>query len=161
MATQFALTSELVRFCQCGVSIEVASCEADGWPVGGMALACRIDPKTQAIRIILQRTPNVALLRALTLGKPVAATFTLPSTDRSIQLKGGSAHIRPSQPDDRSDAAEQTAAVVRELVCVGYAEAYARGFCGYDPADLAAFSFIPTEGYVQTPGPGAGSALTP
>ena len=159
MLKPLVLTSDLVSFCQSGLSIIVASCEADGCPIGGPALACTIDTRNQTVRLVLPRKPNGPLLQAIAQGKGIAATFTLPSTHRSIQLKGPSAKICPLRADDKRHAADQSAGFVRELITIGYPEVFAQALCGYDARDLAALSFTPTQAFQQTPGPDAGSAL--
>jgi hypothetical protein len=160
MPKPLVLTSDLVSFCQSGQSIVLASSESDGSPTGGKAFACRFDLRTQTVRVTLPRAGNAPLLQAIAQGRGIAVTFSQPTTHKSIQLKGPSARIGTVRPDDKRDAAEQRAGFGRELVAVGYPEAFVQVFCGHDPRDLAVLSFTPTEAFLQTPGPNAGSALS-
>lgn len=159
VAKPLVLTSDLIRFCHGGVDIILASCEADGSPVGGLALGCRIDERNHSVRLILQRKPNAALLRAIELGKAIAATFSQPTTHRSIQLKAPGGKIGPVKPDEKQLAADQSAAFARELIAIGYPEVFSHTFVAHDPRDLCTITFTPTEAFQQTPGPNAGSAL--
>jgi hypothetical protein len=154
------LTSDLVNFCQSGLSIVVGSCETDGSPIGGKAFACRIDARTQTARVTVPRAANAPLLNALAQGKGIAVTFSQPTTHKSIQLKGTSARLGTVRAEDKRDTVDQRAGFARELLAVGYPEAYVQMFCAHDPRDLAVLSFTPTEAFLQTPGPNAGCALS-
>jgi hypothetical protein len=154
------LTAELAEFCQSGVSVVMATCGADGRPVVGRGLACRIDRSGNA-RVLLRAASNAAFLGALGDGAGLAVTFTQPSTHRSIQLKAGGAILSTVDASDGAAVAVQTTGLRAELVDDGYSEAFAAAYCGYEPDELAAVDFVPESAFVQTPGPNAGSALQP
>jgi len=154
------LTAELAEFCQSGVSVVLASVGSDGRPVVGRGLACRIDTKGR-MRVILREPPNRLFLVALAAGGPVAATFTRPSTHRSIQLKAQSAAIALVEPPDGPAAHSQSGAFAAELAACGYDATFAYGHCGFEPYELCAIEFLPASAFVQTPGPAAGSVLAP
>lgn len=156
-----ALSPELAAFCESGISIVVAAHGSEGWPVVGLALACRADPARQRLRLVLARTPNLALLDAVREGGTVAATFSQPGSHRSIQMKGGFARLEAVKAEDRSCAAQQAQAFRRIMVQGGYSDSFAAAYCAYRPEDLAALSFAPAAAFLQTPGPGAGAALQP
>jgi len=154
------LTSELAEFCQSGLSIVLASRDGAGRPVVGRGLACIIDADGR-VRVVFRDPPNAALHRAIASGAPVAATFTRPSTHRSIQLKAPRAELVRSAPPDGPSAILQTRAFADELVRAGYPARFAAAYTRFEPHELAAFAFLPENAFVQTPGPSAGSALTP
>ena len=154
------MTAELAEFCQSGVSVVIASCGPDHRPVVGRGLACRIDGSGK-VRIVLRQTTNLALLQAIETGAGLAATFTRPTTHRSIQLKAAGARLAPPAMSDGPAAAAQTAGFRADLVEAGYGEVFATGYCAYEPHELAALDFVPEHAFVQTPGPSAGSALAP
>jgi hypothetical protein len=154
------LTTELAEFCVSGLSIVLASRARATQPVVGRGLACRIDAQGR-VRIVLREQPNAAFLQCIQAGAPVAATFTLPSTHRSIQLKALRAEHVPLAPADGPAAMQQTRAFAEELVFSGYPEPFAAAYVRFEPHELCAFEFLPVGAYVQTPGPSAGSALTP
>lgn len=154
------LTAELAEFCQSGLSIVLASRVRATQPVVGRGLACRIDGQGR-VRIVLREPPNAAFRQAVEAGAPVAATFTRPSSHRSIQLKSARAELVQPTPDDGPAAMQQTRAFVEELVRAGYPERVASAYVRFEPHELAAMEFMPEAAFVQTPGPSAGSALTP
>jgi hypothetical protein len=151
------LTDDLVRFCQSGVSV-VLGTRADGLPLAGIALACIVDPAGK-VRIFLREPANGGLLRALEGGAEIAATFTEPRTHRSIQLKAAGAHKIPVTEQDLASVARQTGIFRSELESAGYSAEITSHYCAYRPDEVVAIEFTPEEAFVQTPGPGAGSAL--
>jgi hypothetical protein len=133
------LTPALAEFLQSGVSIVLATRSPNGWPIAGRGLGVRVDG-TGRVRVLLRRDTNAALVLAVAGGAGVSASFSEPATHRTIQLKA--------------------ARFSDELVDVGYPRTVAEFYLGYEPGQLAAFGFVPAEARVQTPGPGAGAALT-
>jgi hypothetical protein len=154
------LTTEIVEFCQSGLSIVLASQDSAGRPLVARGLACRINPEGR-IRVIYRERPNATFQRSVAAGAAVAATFTKPYNHRSIQLKATTADILHTDPLDGPAAHVQTRRFCRELVDVGYSEAFATGYTNFEPHELAAVEFQPESAFVQTPGPSAGSALSP
>lgn len=152
------LTPALAAFCQSGVGIALASTDRSGRPVVGRGLSCRVAADGQ-LRIVLRESSNTGLLRAIRDGARIAATFSQPTTHRSIQLKAAGAAIVPVAVADGPAALAQTSAFRAELVAVGYSAAFAAGYTGFEPHDLGTIEFLPEEAFVQTPGPSAGSAL--
>jgi hypothetical protein len=153
------LTDELVAFCQSGLSVVLAGRDESGRPVVGRALSCRIDGVGK-VRLVVRRDSNEDVLRAIAGGGGLAATFTKPSTHRSIQLKGASAWIREADASDQRLAADQTRALQAELVDDGFETGLAAQYCAFEADALVAVEFVPLQAFVQTPGPGAGTALT-
>ena len=154
------LTPELADFCRSGVSIVLASCDRAGRPVVGRGLACRIDDEGR-MRVVLRRPSNHALLDALAGGGRFAATFTQPTTHRSIQIKAQGATVAEPGVADGPAAGAQTLAFRRELVDIGYPDIFAAPYVAFEPHELVALDFLPEQAFVQTPGPSAGSALRP
>lgn len=153
------LTPDLAAFCQSGVSVVLGSASF-GRPVVGRGVGCRIDAAGQ-VRVLVRRPANAALLAAVAGGAALAVTFTEPSTHRSIQLKAAGAAIAEPEAPDASAAARQAAHLAAELRTDGYSELVADAYCSFDTAELVALDFVPTDAFVQTPGPSAGTALTP
>lgn len=154
------LTDELSQFCQSGVSVVLASCDENHRPVVGRGLACRID-QAGKVRLVIRKDSNLCLLRSIAQGGGLAATFTKPTTHRSIQLKASFARIGATAPQDGEAATRQTAALTANLVEDGYWDAFAAHYCAFERDELTVLEFIPERAFVQTPGPGAGSPLQP
>lgn len=154
------LTRDIVAFCESGVSIALASRDDDGFPLVGRGLACRID-NTGKVRLVLRADCNRGVLLAVERGAGFAATFTQPTTHRSLQLKGIGARSAETNLADRRLAKLQTAILRADLVKDGFWDAFAERYCAFEPNRLAAIEFVPVQAFVQTPGPGAGSPLQP
>lgn len=152
------LTPELAEFCQSGLSVILGSRGSDGRPISGLALACVVDA-SGTVRILLRGPANTELLRALEGGAHIAATFSEPRTHRAIQLKAGGARRSDATEEDLASMARQCAFFKSELESAGYTPEFTAAFCGYSPDEIVAIDFSPQHAFVQTPGPGAGSAL--
>jgi hypothetical protein len=154
------LTEDIAAFCQSGVGIAVASRDDEGWPVLARGRGCRIDAAGR-VRVILRSGSGAALLAAVAAGRPVAATFSQPGSHRSIQLKAASATVDAPEPGDEAAADAQSAVFRDLLIAAAYPEAFAETYCSAGGQPIAAIGFVPERAFVQTPGPGAGSALEP
>ena len=128
-------------------------------PVVGRGAGVRIDGAR--VRITLRDLPNRPLIEALTLGAPLAATFSQPTTHRSIQIKAARAEIDPDPgPEDAARAAVQAARFGDELRACAYAPEFVRAYTDFAPHELLVVVFVPERVFDQTPGPGAGAALS-
>lgn len=151
------LTPELAAFIQRGVAVILATC-ADGRPIAGRGFACRVD-EAGTVRILMRRTGHAAFLAALRGGGAIAGTFTQPPEHRSIQLKGQRATETVATVADGMALAVQSREFRDRMMMIKYSEIMSDGYCFADPDDIVAVEFVPDEAFVQTPGPGAGSAL--
>lgn len=158
--TAAVLGEDLAAFCQSGVSVIVGSCNREGQAIAGLALGARVEAEGP-VRLLLERPANQALIKAVSLGAGVAATFSLPSTHRSIQLKADTASIDEPAAEDIAALDRQLAAFASQLVGTGLDAAFATTYCSYAPDAIAAIVLEPTSAFVQTPGPGAGAAIAP
>lgn len=152
------LTPELAAFCESGLSIIAGTCSPAGWPLPVHGSGCRIGADG-SVRVLFRRHGAAAALAALAAGAGIAATFSRPSDHRSIQLKAARARIEAPDAADLASSARQLRVFREMLEGVGYPPAFTVPFTGHDPSDLVAVVFVPGEAFVQTPGPGAGSAL--
>jgi len=122
-------------------------------------LGCRVTSEGRVILVIAaQQAPNV--LACLEAGAALAATFSVPSTNRTVQLKAPRARVGPARRVDREAVARYRIALERELASVGFPPPYTRALLAADDAALVAVTFVPSAAYDQTPGPGAGLRLT-
>ncbi len=152
------LTPELAAFCESGLSIVAGTCSPAGWPLPVHGSGCRV-AEDGSVRVLVRRRGAAAALAALAGGAGIAATFSRPSDHRSIQLKAARARIEAADAADLAKSARQLRAFAAALGDVGYPAAFTVPFTAHDPAELVAVVFVPEEAFVQTPGPGAGSAL--
>lgn len=152
------LTPDLVALAQSGVAIGVACRMADGRPIVGTGIGCRIDPDG-TMRILLGRTANAGLVAALAQGSGIAATFTGAPDHRAFQVKAGQVELREALPEDLAEVDRQCAVLADGLVEIGFSRELASGYVAHDPDDLTVLAFRPERIFTQTPGPGAGAEL--
>lgn len=151
-------------FMQRGVSIIASSCHpgAAGQPMQPSlmrALGCRVSADRRLVTILLNGPQSRALLNDIQATGRLAVVFNQPSTHRAVQLKAEHALLIESTPLDWTLASQYQQAYAREIDILGYPMDFAMSLMAWRPADLAAVSFTPTQGYEQTPGVRAGAPL--
>jgi len=122
-------------------------------------LGCRTLAAGRVV-VIVARSQAEGVLELVEMGAPVAVTFSVPSTHRTVQLKARSASLSPAKKADREAVARYRLIFEEELFAVGFARSYTRAMLSAHDDDLVAVAFEPSEAYEQTPGPGAGHALS-
>jgi hypothetical protein len=152
------IAGDLAAFLEGGVSIVVSSSGGEG-PTLGRALGCVVSPERCRVTVFLSASANAALVAAVAATGTVAAVFTEPSTNRSVQLKAADARIAPPGDDVGPILSRHIGAFRRELNRIGFDGTFARALMAYDAADLVALSFTPRCSFDQTPGARAGSPL--
>jgi hypothetical protein len=152
------LPAHLVAFLQRGVAVTLGAQGANGRPIVGGGVACRVEAMTE-VRVLLSSSGNAAFIEAVRNGSAVAATFSSGSDHRSIQLKASRARIGESAPDDFIEAERQCALLADELVELGYTRLQANAYAQCGTPDLVSLEFRPERVFTQTPGPGAGAEL--
>jgi len=154
------LTPELIEHCQSGLSVLIGVRGADGRPIPGIALGCRILPDGR-VRLLARRKGNERILDSLTHDARIAATFTRPVTHRSLQIKGRDAVIGAPGDEDVRATQRQMRVFCDEIIEVDISPDVAVSYCTFDRSELVAIEFTPEAAFVQTPGPGAGTRLGP
>lgn len=153
------LDAEQAAFVQGGVSILAAGRDAGNLPRLARAFGCRVSEDRRTVTVLLARYQSAGLLAAMRANRAIAVAYTLPSTHRSLQLKGDDATIGPIMPGDVEYARAYAESFVAELVSLGYTEALCRAFLWLDPGELVGVSFTPSVAFDQTPGPRAGERI--
>jgi len=161
MTAQPVLDEGTVAFLQGAVSISVASRGAGGLPVLVRCSGCRVAPGRGRVTLYLSRSKSASVIEAIGATGAVAAVFSLPSSHRTVQLKGADAEIGAPAAGDREMVERYIEAFAREIEPGGYSAAMAGALLWIDPDDLATLSFTPSAAFSQTPGPGAGEPLRP
>jgi hypothetical protein len=153
------LDEEHAAFIQSGVSMLAASRDATNAPKLARALGCRVSPDRRRVAVFLAASQAVEVLAAIRATGTVAVGFNLPSTHRSLQLKGTDAVVSPLEAGDLEIAARYAAAFVDDIQLLGYDARLGRALLASEPAELVAVGFTPSSAFVQTPGPRAGARL--
>jgi hypothetical protein len=142
-----------------GVSITAATRDERNVPRIGRCLGCRVSPDLSSVTVLIASRQYRAFFDALRATRAIAVVCSLPSTHRTMQLKGNEAVIEPLAPGDAEIVARYIDSFVIELTALGYAEDLVRAYHWCDPAELYAARFMPAAAFEQTPGPGAGAPL--
>lgn len=154
------LDPETAAFIQTGVSISLAACGRNRLPSMSRALGCKLSEDGREIRVFLRRSQSLALLDHIQDSGQVANVFSLPSNNRTLQLKGSDAHVTPFDPADRATIDRHIAEFVREVIPLGMPELVVHTILAYEPDDLVTVVYSPSSAFSQTPGPKAGTPLS-
>ena len=153
------LDEELVAFMQGGISMHAASRDAGNVPNLSRGLAVRVSKDRTRVTVFLLASHSAAMLADFRDNGAIALVVTLPSSHRTVQLKGCDAAIEPLQADDHLLIARTREAFVQELTRLGYAVAIPEGLLTGARGDVVAVGFTVTSAFIQTPGPAAGMPL--
>ncbi len=153
------LDSDNADFIQTGVSISLASCGPDHLPSMSRGLGCKLIEGVNQVAVFVRRSQSQALLDHIRHSGQVANVFSLPSSNRTLQLKGVDARIVPFAAEDIPVIEEHIAEFLLEVVPLGMSEAVVRAILAYQPDDLVSVVYSPCAAFWQTPGPKAGGPL--
>lgn len=157
MAAQ--LPADIATFMARGVSVIVASRDAQLRPSIMRAVGSRVDAGGQDITVFLSRPQSRQLLQDLAATGQVAVVFSEPSTHRSVQLKASRVELRPAVPEDAQALERYLASMENELQAIGYMAGLASALLAHRLEEVVAVRFTPEQAFEQTPGPRAGTAL--
>ena len=153
------LDSDNAAFIQTGVSISLASCGPDHLPSMSRGLGCKLLDGGGQVCVFVRRSQSDALLDHIRHSSRVANVFSLPSSNRTVQLKGNDALIVPFAMADLPIVDSHIADFILEVMPLGMPEAVVRAILAFRPDDLVSVVYTPCATYSQTPGPKAGERL--
>ena len=154
------LDAELAGFIQGGVSVVVASRNADLVADVVRGCGCRVSRDRRRVTVLVEPSRAGTLLDDIAANGMIAVVFSQPSTHRTIQLKGSDARVVKVTAADRAIAARHLRDWSEDLCRIGYTPEFANAVRGAAPR-LAAIAFTPSAAFQQTPGPGAGQPIVP
>jgi hypothetical protein len=154
------LNSDNAAFIQTGVSISLTACNSDRLPIMSRGMGCKVIDGGRQVGIFLNRTQAAELLDNIrSSGGRVANVFSLPSSNRTLQLKGVDARVLPFDPLDLPIVQAHIDDFVREVTPLGLPEEVVRCIFSYSPDDLVTVVYSPCAAFSQTPGPMAGNPI--
>ncbi|PKO36369.1 MAG: hypothetical protein CVU33_18790 [Betaproteobacteria bacterium HGW-Betaproteobacteria-6] len=153
------LDSDNAAFIQTGVSISLAACSGDRMPSMSRGLGCKLIDGGRQIAIFVKRSQSAELLENIRNSGRVANVFNLPSSNRTLQLKGDDAQIRPFDPADLPVIESHLPQFLEEVIPFGMPENMVRALLAYTVDDLVTVVYSPNAAFTQTPGPKAGDPL--
>lgn len=154
------LPEDVATFIQGGVSMTVASRDERLVPSIAKAVGCRVSDDRRQVTVLLFAEPAEVVARDIACHGQAAVVFSQPSTNRTVQLKGRDVRPVPVQPADVAVARRYMALFAGDLGHLGWDLSYVEALFWHDPAQLIAIRFTPEGAFHQTPGPGAGAAMT-
>jgi hypothetical protein len=152
--------ADLTRFIEAGTSTIVAVVAPGGAPYATRGWGTDVLPgEPPRVRLLVGAAAMAAVGRAPGDGASFAIALTSADvrTLRSVQLKGTAHDLEPATPEDLVRSKRFCVAFFRDILDVdGIAPELMQRLV---PDDLLACTVDVTEGYDQTPGPGAGAPL--
>lgn len=150
---------ELAAFLMSGVSVHAASRDATLLPSLVRGVGCRVSADRRRVTVFVLQSQCGRLLLDFAANGAIAFVASLPSTHRTVQLKGTDARAEAPLPGDRDLVERQRLGFEADLMKAGYDRALPRTLAGGEWDDVVAVTFTPTSAFAQTPGPGAGAPL--
>ena len=153
------LDSEHAAFIQSGVSISLAASGRDRLPSMSRGLGCKLLDGGRQVAIFIKPSQSAELLDNIRSSGRVANVFSLPSSNRTLQLKGLDARVQPFAAADRAAIDAHISDFLAEVLPLGLPEEIVRAIFAYTEDDLVMVVYTPVAAFSQTPGPKAGEAL--
>ncbi|MCG2575668.1 hypothetical protein LZ012_01525 [Dechloromonas sp. XY25] len=153
------LDQEQRDFLCSGVSISLAACGDDRDNCVIRAVGCKFVDDGRRIAVFLRHSRSPDFFRFVQATGRIANVFCLPSTNRTIQIKGDDVRVEAFPAADLALIEGHLALFLKQVVPLGVPESVARTIFAYDPADLVMLSYVPNAVFTQTPGPKAGELL--
>lgn len=153
------LDSDNIVFIQSGVSISLAACGPDRLASMSRGMGCKVLDGGRRVGVFVRRSQSADLLENVRRSGKVANVFSLPSSNRTVQLKGVDAQVEPFDPADFSIVEAHVADFVEEVLSLGLPEEVVRTLFACAVDDLATVVYSPCAAFSQTPGPKAGEPL--
>jgi hypothetical protein len=155
------LNDEQVRFIESGVSISAASRDVRRVPSVCKVVGCRVAADRRQVTVLVDTAQAGQLLQDVAFSRTLAVVFCLPSSHRTLQIKGSDAREVALAAGDAELAGRHREAFADDLLPLGYALPFALATHGFQPERLCALSFTIDALFEQTPGPNAGVRLEP
>lgn len=154
-----ALEPDVLDFLDAGVSIHAGSRDAHHVANLSRGVGCRLSADRTRLTVFLLASHSGAMLADFRANGQIAVVITLPSTHRTLQLKGTDAGVEPLQEGDHILVARNREAFVKELVKLGWEASLPESLLSGSRGDVVAVGFTITAAFIQTPGPTAGTPL--
>lgn len=147
---------DLVEFLESGVSIIVGTRDASLCPEASRACGATVDATRSRVTLYLGTSVAERTLANVRDNGQMAITFSRPTDNQTVQIKGTCVDIRETGEDDDVILDAYGARFVEQLYLVGLPRALTSRLPG-GPA--WAFTIEISDIFAQTPGPGAGARL--
>jgi hypothetical protein len=159
MSASLVFHQDLLDFIHQGLSITAASRDPRFIPSISKALACRVLTDTQDVQIFVDATQARRVLADVASCQRIAVTYCLPSSHKTIQIKGVAAKQLQPQPGDLDYTRRYIQRISADLESMGYPSAIIARYLHLDPEQLTLISFKPDSVFEQSPGEKAGEPM--
>jgi hypothetical protein len=153
---EVAVDADVAAFLREGVAVVVATRDAELRPEITRGWAPVLSADGCSLRLCVSAEPGSRTIANLEQNGDLAATFSLPSTYRSVQIKGAMRELREPTPDELALVRAHLDAFVQDAEQVGLSRVAGERF-GEPPFITVAIAIRAL--FDQTPGARAGSAL--
>lgn len=146
-------------FITSGVSISLASWRPGHPPTMSRGMGCKVLDDGRQVGVFILRSQSAALLDCIRTSRRVANVFSLPSTNRTLQLKGADAEVQTFEVADWPVVEAHLSNFMQEVRPLGLPESVVRAVLACNADDLVTVVYSPNAVFSQTPGPNAGERL--
>ncbi len=150
------LSDDVTDFLESGMSLLIASRDAENRPECGRAVGLRVAADREHVTIFLAQATGSLLLRNLADNGQIAIVASHVVSHRTLQLKGSVVSLRPASDSEHALLADYLERFSKLLERVGLPRSIVSRLNNW-PATAATMRV--RELYEQTPGPGAGEPL--
>lgn len=120
---------------------------------------CRVHPDGSHVTVWLARDRAATVLADIAATGAIAAVFSQPYTNLSLQIKGRDAVVRDARTEDQLTLDAHLDNMIREIALVGFGEPLVRSVFDVALDQLAAIDFTVHSVFEQSPGPHAGHPI--
>jgi hypothetical protein len=153
------LPPEWIDHIAAGVSHRLGSCSRDGRPGICRALAADLLPDGRLL-ILVAGDAGREVLQSIRDTRQVAAVLALPTTHRTLHVKGHDARVVPATPEHQALLVTRREAFLAQLEPFGFSrDALMINWYTVHDGELMAVSFTISGAWNQSPGPGAGQPV--
>ena len=151
------ITPPIAAFLEGPNSTMVASHDAHLVPEIARAVALSCAPDGETLTVVLPTNASADVIRQLQSDPRIAIVCELPSTHRTLQLKGRVTSMRPTRVDERPAIEAALAAFSAGLELIGMPRRLTERLQGWPATSV---EVRVEQLFEQSPGPGAGDPLT-
>jgi hypothetical protein len=151
-----AFSTELVAFCQSGVSILVGTRDRRLFPECVRAVGARVERGRKEVTVFVPLATGATTTENLAENRRIAVCFSRIEDHRSIQIKGQAVAVAPAGDEERAAIERWRGEFVKNLAFIGMPPRRSLRINSW-PAHAVRVRVESV--FVQTPGPGAGAPL--